>query len=40
MTEQVAVFAKGTRVVQATALGETLEAQALESFFEGLRART
>jgi len=38
VTEQVAVFAKGTRVVQATALGEKLETQALESFFEGLRA--
>ncbi len=36
--EQVAVFALGTRVVQATALGPQLQADALDSFFGSLRA--
>lgn len=35
--EQVAVFAKGTRVYQATALGPALPAEALEIFFGGLK---
>jgi hypothetical protein len=35
--EQLAVFAKGTRVFQATALGARLDDQALEAFFGGLR---
>jgi hypothetical protein len=36
-TEQLAVFAKGTRVYQATALGEKLDRDATESFFGSLR---
>lgn len=35
--EQMAVFAKGTRVYQATALGEKLDTDAAESFFGSLR---
>jgi hypothetical protein len=35
--EQVAVFAKGTRVYQATAIGPALPAEALEVFFDGLK---
>ena len=35
--EQQALFAKGTRVFQATALGERLGAETLEPFFGGLR---
>lgn len=34
---QVAVFAKGTRVFQATALGDGLDAEAADSFFDSLR---
>jgi len=34
---QVAVFAQGTRVFQATALGEHLEAEASETFFGSIR---
>ena len=37
MQEQLALFAKGTRVFQATALGERLGAETLEPFFGGLR---
>ena len=35
--EQVAVFARGTRVYQATMVGARLEAQAIEMFFGALR---
>ncbi len=35
--EQVAVFSRGTQVFQATVLGERTGAEALESFFGGLR---
>ena len=35
--EQVAVFAKGTRVFQATAIGARLPAEGLDVFFDGLR---
>jgi hypothetical protein len=35
--EQVAVFTKGTRVFQATAVGARLPEEALEVFFGGLR---
>lgn len=35
--EQVAVFAKGTRVYQATVIGAQLPAEGLEAFFTGLR---
>jgi hypothetical protein len=35
--EQVAVFAKGTRVYQAIALGDKLDADASDSFFASLR---
>jgi hypothetical protein len=38
VTEQLAVFAKGTRVYQATALGETLQPEAADTFFSSLRA--
>jgi len=38
MQAQVAVFTKGTRAFQATVIGETLTADGLESFFDGLRA--
>lgn len=34
---QVAVFAKGSRVYQATAIGPALPPEALETFFGGLR---
>jgi hypothetical protein len=34
---QVAVFAKGTRVYQATAIGPVLPEEGLETFFGGLR---
>lgn len=37
VVEQVAVFAKGTRVFQAIALGEQLEAESTQSFFGSLR---
>jgi hypothetical protein len=37
VTEQVAVFAKGTRVYQAIALGDKLDAEAADSFFASLR---
>jgi hypothetical protein len=37
MREQIAVFARGTRVFQATALGSRLDDRALEVFFDGLR---
>ncbi len=37
VTEQTAVFAKGTRVFQAVALGPTLEPEAVASFFGSLR---
>lgn len=36
--EQVALFAIGTRVYQATCLGARLPPQAVETFFAGLRA--
>lgn len=35
--EQVAVFAKGMRVYQATALGDRLEPEAVDTFFGSLR---
>jgi hypothetical protein len=35
--EEVAVFARGTRVYQATMVGARLEAQAIEMFFGALR---
>ena len=35
--EQVAVFVRGTRVYQATVVGERLEVEALETFFGALR---
>lgn len=35
--EQVAVFARGTRVFQATMVGAKLEAEAVEAFFGALR---
>jgi hypothetical protein len=35
--EQTAVFAKGTRVFQAVALGQTLDPEALSGFFGSLR---
>lgn len=34
---QVAVFTHGTRVFQATVLGEQLSAEAVDTFFDGLR---
>jgi hypothetical protein len=37
VTEQVAVFAKGTRVFQAVALGDRLDAEAADGFFASLR---
>ena len=37
VTEQVAVFAKGTRVFQAIALGDKLDAEAADTFFGSLR---
>jgi hypothetical protein len=37
VTEQVAVFAKGTRVYQAVALGAALDAEAVDGFFASLR---
>jgi hypothetical protein len=37
VVEQVAVFAKGTSVYQAMALGERLDAEAADSFFGSLR---
>ncbi len=36
--EQVAVFARGTVVFQATVLGESLPAEGVATFFESLRA--
>jgi hypothetical protein len=36
VVEQVAVFAKGTRVYQATVLGSELQADAADAFFAGL----
>lgn len=38
--EQVAVFAHGTRVFQATVVGEQLSEEALETFFSALRLRS
>ena len=38
LTGQVALFAKGTRVFQASALSGTLSAEAADIFFDGLRA--
>ena len=35
--EKVAVFARGTRVYQATILGPSVEVEASEAFFGGLR---
>ena len=35
--EQVAVYARGTTVYQATVVGETLDPEAVEVFFSGLR---
>ena len=37
VTEQVAVFAKGTRVFQAIAMGEKLDAEAADNFFGSVR---
>lgn len=37
VTAQVAVFAKGTRVFQATAVSATREPEAMETFFANLR---
>lgn len=37
VTEQTAVFSKGTRVFQAVALGQTLEPEAVATFFGSLR---
>jgi len=37
VTEQVAVFAKGTRVFQVIAVGDKLDAEATDSFFGSLR---
>lgn len=37
VTEQLAVFANGTRVFQATAVGEKLDLDAAETFFSALR---
>lgn len=37
VTEQVAVFTKGTRVFQAIALGDKLDAEAADNFFGSLR---
>lgn len=39
LTEQLAVFAKGTRVYQVTALGGKLEPEAVDTFFGNLRLR-
>jgi hypothetical protein len=38
MTEQLAVFARGTVVFQATVLGPTVPAEAADTFFAALRA--
>jgi hypothetical protein len=38
--EQVAVFARGTRVFQATVVGARLDAEAIEAFFGALRLTT
>lgn len=40
VTEEVAVFAYGTRVYQATALGTVLSAEAVQTFIGSLRAGT
>jgi hypothetical protein len=37
VTEQLALFTKGTKVFQATVLGEKLESEAADAFFGGLR---
>ena len=37
VNEQMAVFAKGTRVFQAVALGERLDPEAADNFFSSLR---
>jgi len=37
VTEQIAVFTKGTRVFQAIALSDKLDAEAADSFFGSLR---
>ena len=39
MLEQVAVFARGTQVFQATVLGERMDAEAADTFFGSLRFR-
>ncbi|MCU0969352.1 MAG: hypothetical protein MUF03_11135 [Rubrivivax sp.] len=38
LEEQVAVFARGTRVYQATVLGDRLDEDAVDTFFGSLRA--
>ncbi len=40
VVEQVAVFARGTRVFQATMLGARLDVEAVEAFFGALRLPT
>jgi hypothetical protein len=40
VVEQIALFSRGTVVLQATALGETLPDEAAETFFAALRAAT
>lgn len=40
VVEQVAVFARGTRVFQATMVGARLDAEAVEAFFGALRLPT
>ncbi len=37
LREEVGVFTRGLRVYQATVIGETLDAQATDTFFAGLR---
>ena len=37
VTEQIAVFTRGTRVYQTTVLGDKLDAQATDTFFGSLR---
>ncbi len=38
VTEQLAVFARGTQIFQATVLGEQVPPQAADTFFDSLRA--
>lgn len=40
LREQLAVFSKGTRVYQATVLGERIDAEAAASFFSSLRVES